>query len=557
MINRLAATFHRTAGRMGVLGLLLGIFFLARMEDLSAGDFSFAAVEQMAQSGQNPGAFGVLSLYHRYGFGTPQNLFVAASVIPEEAAGHPFCQYNMGVLLMNRAGAEEDENTATIMRQKADQLFQQAIHGLQVLAEASDPVGQLLLGGAYETGRGVPHDPSRAFDLYFSSANAGFPLAWSNLADLLIKGNGCNKDISAGIRLMQKAANSGVPMAKYTLAQAYLKGEGVSKSVEQGIRLLKDAADTHNHNLAMTDLAIFYLDGVHVRKNESLGMEYLRRAVEANSAAAVKRARRMNYRVDVSTEFPQSFFLALAGEVQTQNLRPIFHSSTTPSATLPTQTLSTSTLPTEIPAISQSTPKPPPGLEEFQKKFASKAESSFQSMQDALIGAIQGGDFSATAIWQKLSPSTGKASDWLEDVFAPENLLRSENPAWSPFLLRDKSFAYSAVDLPTKILPLIQKHQNTEALQVLRSVDTSGISPEMTQAWQNGFTKLDALVSEKILSSEKVREQVKQAIAANQAEAALDLLRQAMTEDLRVGDDAQVRQLEQKIKEKAFQDTGL
>jgi hypothetical protein len=54
-----------------------------------------------------------------------------------------------------------------------------------------------------------------------------------------------------------------------------------------------------------------------------------------------------------------------------------------------------------------------------------------------------------------------------------------------------------------------------------------------------------------------LRAESAQAATANREKAALELLSQAMEKDLRPEDENRVRELEEKIKQRAFQDTGL
>jgi TPR repeat protein len=540
---------------------MAGAFPLVSVPATQAQDFQFPVVERMAREQKNLGAFGVLSLYFRYGYGTPQNLLHAAEVIPVEAAGHPFSQYNMGVLLLNRAAAVENEAVANLFREQAERLFRQSVPGLQMLSEQDDPVAQLLLGGCYEAGRGVSTDLTKAFDLYHASAKSGFPLAWSNLADLLIKGRGTPKDLESGIRLMEKAAEAGVPMAKYSLAQAYLSGTGVKKSPQTAVALLKEAADVDQHQLAMSELANFYLDGSYVGRNEQLGMDYLRKAVQLYSVEAVRRARRMGYTVEISEHFPESFAVALSGQAQQIALRPLFgpkagdHAGQV-AAGSPASLVS----PREAPSQGKPTPPlPPPGFADFQKRFAAKSGSAFQQVQRALLEALKEPNPTPAAVFQRLSSSSGKATDWLEETFAPENVLLRENADWAALILPDKSFAYSVIDLPNKLLPLWQEKRNSEALRTVRSWsrDWPSISPAMDEAWQQSFNELETLLSQQVMASEDLRAESAQAATANREKAALELLSQAMEKDLRPEDENRVRELEEKIKQRAFQDTGL
>jgi hypothetical protein len=211
--------------------------------------------------------------------------------------------------------------------------------------------------------------------------------------------------------------------------------------------------------------------------------------------------------------------------------------------------------------VGKPTPPPlPPGFADFQKRFAVKAGGAFQQVQSALLRTLkEQPNPTPDAVFQQLSPGTGKATDWLEETFAPENVLLGENEDWAALLLPDKSFAYSVIDLPNKLLPLWQEKKNSEALRVVRnwSRDWPAISPAMDGAWQQSFNELETLLSQQVMASEDLRTESAQAATANREKVALQLLSQAMEKDLRPEDENHVRELEEKIKQRAFQDTGL
>ncbi len=546
---------HGWARSLGCAVVLSGI---ASFPVLCA-DFSFPAIEQRAVEKRDMGAPGILSLYLRYGYGTSQDFFSAAAVISPEAAGHPYSLYNMGVLMVNRAGSLLDQREAERLKEQAEILFERSVQGLTELADQQDPFAQLMLGGCYETGRGVQEDKRRAFELYHASSLSGLPVAWSNLADLLMKGQGTAKDVTNGMALMEKAAEAGVPMAKYALAQAYFTGEGKRKSAERGIALLQEAANEHNHQISQADLARFYLDGVHVRQNKNLGMEYLDKAVVNNNPGAVQRARRMGYLVDVSPEFPESFALALSGRAPQPDLQPSYSAPQlavapeTPPPGAPSDFMSG----TSIPSLKSKTP--PPGFREFHQRFVGKSGQAFDIVQKAMLFSLDGDQLTPGAVFQQMYPETGRAADWLENFFASENVLLKEQSAWEEPLMADKTFAYAVVDLPQKIFPLLGENKNTDALRLIRTQGrvAAGISPSMVEAWEGAFSSLAARISGRVDLSDDARKKSQQAKKEGQMPAAIASFREAMSIDYRDEDKNQLAALEEEVKRRAFLDTGL
>ena len=64
-------------------------------------------------------------------------------------------------------------------------------------------------GQMYETGLGMPKNPSRAFDLYCEAARAGYPDALLRMGWMFAEGNGVEKNQSAASTLFKRAARFG------------------------------------------------------------------------------------------------------------------------------------------------------------------------------------------------------------------------------------------------------------------------------------------------------------------------------------------------------------
>lgn len=79
--------------------------------------------------------------------------------------------------------------------------------------------------------------------------------------------------------LLDDALNND-PEAQYTLAHLYLKGKGgIEFDVEEGIKLLEQAAAAE-HGEAAFDLALLYLNGTKVRKDNKKALKWLTRAAD-------------------------------------------------------------------------------------------------------------------------------------------------------------------------------------------------------------------------------------------------------------------------------------
>jgi len=85
--------------------------------------------------------------------------------------------------------------------------------------------------------------------------------------------------------LIADAAN-GDPEAQYTLAHLTLKGQGgIKRNVAAGIDLLEQAVSS-GHKEAALDLALLYLNGTHVPKDNAQALVWFRKAAELGQADA-------------------------------------------------------------------------------------------------------------------------------------------------------------------------------------------------------------------------------------------------------------------------------
>lgn len=92
------------------------------------------------------------------------------------------------------------------------------------LAEAGDPLGQVMLGHAWLAGRGVTEDPATALRWYQEAASRGFVGGQVSAAAALRAG--ASMQGSAGARqLLEQAAAQGDPFAEYYLGCMWESGE--------------------------------------------------------------------------------------------------------------------------------------------------------------------------------------------------------------------------------------------------------------------------------------------------------------------------------------------
>jgi uncharacterized protein len=98
---------------------------------------------------------------------------------------------------------------------------------LQARAAAGDPLAELRLAGAYESGNGVPQDEQTAFHWYRKAAEQGNREAQNKVGEMYRLGYGVLQDKSEAVHWWLKSARQGNPDAMCNLGGAYYNGDGV------------------------------------------------------------------------------------------------------------------------------------------------------------------------------------------------------------------------------------------------------------------------------------------------------------------------------------------
>ena len=93
-------------------------------------------------------------------------------------------------------------------------------------AEEGSPGAQLVLGGLYDTGEGVPEDDAEAVRWYRLAAEQGLAEAQVNLGVMYDNGEGVPEDDAEAARWYRLAAEQGHPQAQLNVGLQYITGEG-------------------------------------------------------------------------------------------------------------------------------------------------------------------------------------------------------------------------------------------------------------------------------------------------------------------------------------------
>jgi TPR repeat protein len=106
-----------------------------------------------------------------------------------------------------------------------------AIALLQPLADAGDPLAQTQLAYMTYEGKGVKTNAAAAAEWYRRAAEQGDANAQYNLGVMYENGEGVQRDLGEAARWWQLAAQQGYAEAQYNLGALYYNGRGVAKDL--------------------------------------------------------------------------------------------------------------------------------------------------------------------------------------------------------------------------------------------------------------------------------------------------------------------------------------
>jgi len=136
----------------------------------------------------------------------------------------------------------------------------QAVKWFQRAAEQGNPVGQHLLGLAYEAGKGgLAKNEAEAVRLWKLSANQGFSEAQHRLGEVYAAGRGVTKDPAQAVIWFERAAQQEMAEAQVKLGIALEQGNGVATNYVQAVKWFRKAALSGNAE-AQIILCIKYMD---------------------------------------------------------------------------------------------------------------------------------------------------------------------------------------------------------------------------------------------------------------------------------------------------------
>jgi TPR repeat protein len=159
-----------------------------------------------------------------------------------------------------------------------------AVRFLQEAANLGDPSAQTSLGYLYAMGTGVPKDQEQALRWFQRAAAEHYAPAAYDLGLMLLE-PGIHHDEKAGADWLSRAAQRGLAPAQTNLAILYVKGIGVARNESEARRLAKKAADQHFAPAEFL-LGAMYESGTGGKKDAGEAAHWYRKAAEQGHAQA-------------------------------------------------------------------------------------------------------------------------------------------------------------------------------------------------------------------------------------------------------------------------------
>ena len=151
-------------------------------------------------------------------------------------------------------------------------------------AEAGDAYSQLLLGGSYLHGRGVPKDVKTGLEWLLKAAAQGQVTAQVYLGVLYRGSEGVARDPAKAVDWLRKASENGSVNAMKLLGTMYMEGDGVPEDMKEGFKWYSLAGDKYADPVAQAVLGTFYEIGDVCEKDAGRAMRLFRLSAEHGEA---------------------------------------------------------------------------------------------------------------------------------------------------------------------------------------------------------------------------------------------------------------------------------
>jgi len=163
--------------------------------------------------------------------------------------------------------------------------LQQALRWYRKSADQGYASAQFSLGLRYQNGDGVPKDAKQAMLWYSKAASQGNGYAQVNLGVIYENGRGVPQDLEKAVSLYRKAAEQELALAQLFLGNMYARGHGLPKDDQQAVLWYRKAAE-QGDDVAQNNLATQYATGQGVLKDDKQATYWFRKAADQGLATA-------------------------------------------------------------------------------------------------------------------------------------------------------------------------------------------------------------------------------------------------------------------------------
>ena len=191
----------------------------------------------------------------------------------------------VALILAPTAGAAQDFAAGLDAAEQGD--YATALQEFRPLAEQGVAEAQLLLGGMYNEGLGVPQDYAEAARWYRLAAEQGIAMAQINLGSKYARGQGVPQDYAEAVKWWRLAAEQGYASAQLALGHSYYDGKGVTQDYAEAARWYRLAAEQGNAD-AQASLGFMYYTSQGVPKDYTTAHMWYNIAAEGGTDGAAK-----------------------------------------------------------------------------------------------------------------------------------------------------------------------------------------------------------------------------------------------------------------------------
>lgn len=282
----------------GLLYKLVLVFALCLVGTLPVFAITIDELKQNAQNGDLGSQFQLGALYWQ-GRGVSQD-YSAAFKWFEKAAkqGMPAAQSNIAIFYSNGWAVEQDYKKAVFWHKKAvaqgfaasqfqlSHFRKEGLGGLRKNASlALGLVKKAATGGHRKAQAFLGADYlqkkkyKEARKWFIKAAEQDDGPSQFMIGQFFQKGIGGKEDLEEAVDWFESAVGNNVVEAKFELASLIYQGKGgLEKDLERAFELYQEAAQA-NYLLAKFNVGVMYLEGIGTEKNQTLGLEWLEKAV--------------------------------------------------------------------------------------------------------------------------------------------------------------------------------------------------------------------------------------------------------------------------------------